>query len=67
MLVNGTSGSGRDLALLFRLFLNLSNLLSLLRGGADLHAKDNVTNLTLSQRCNIHTAREGGDDIIMTS
>ena len=60
MLVDGSSGSGSDLALFFRLFLNLSNLLSLLRGGADLHAKNDVTNLTLSQRRNIHTAREGG-------
>lgn len=53
--VDSTSGGGCDLTLLLRLFLDLCNLLSLLRGSADLHSQDNVSNLRLCQGCHVHT------------
>ena len=47
--VDGFGGCGSDLTLFLGLFLDLCNLLSLLRGGTDLHAEDDVSDLRLSQ------------------
>lgn len=57
MFVNGAGLRGCQLRLLFGLLLNFCNLLSLLRGGRDLHAQDNVSDLRLCQGCNIHAER----------
>lgn len=49
MFVDGASGSGRDLTLFLGLLLDLCNLLTLLGGSTDLHTKNDVTDLGLSQ------------------
>ena len=56
--VDGACGGGSDLTLLFRLFFNLCDLLSLLRRSTDLHTQDDVTDLGLSQRGHVNTERE---------
>lgn len=58
MFVNSAGLRGCQLRLLLGLLLNFCNLLSLLRGGRDLHAQDNVSDLGLRQGCNVHTERE---------
>ena len=45
VLVDGACGGGCELRLFLGLLLDLSNLLSLLRGCTDLHAQDDVPNL----------------------
>lgn len=55
VLVHGSGLCSSELRLLFSLFLNLSNLLALLRRSGDLHTQDDVTDLRLGQRGHIHT------------
>ena len=55
VLVDGAGGCGGQLALLLGLLLDLGYLLSLGRGRADLHAQDDVPDLTLCQRGHVHT------------
>lgn len=47
--VDGAGLCGCELRLLLRLFLDLGDLLSLLRRGGDLHAQDDVADLGLGQ------------------
>ena len=53
--VHCTRRRGRQLGLLFSLFLDLGDLLSLSGGCWDLHTQDDVTDLRLSQRRNVYT------------
>ena len=55
MFVHCARRRGRQLGLLFSLFLDLGDLLSLRGGCWDLHTKDDVTDLRLSQRRNVYT------------
>ena len=58
----GSAGGGRgQLGLFLRLFLNLCNLLTLLRRSRDFHAQNDVTNLGLSQGGNIDAGGGGGE------
>lgn len=58
VLVDCPRGGCSHLRLLFGLFLNLSNLLSLGTGSRDLHAEDDVPGLGLCQRADIDTVME---------
>lgn len=50
------SSSGRgELRLLFRLLLDFSDLLTLSRRRANLHAQNDISNLRLCQRRDVHT------------
>lgn len=55
MFVDGSCRGGSQLRLLFGLLFYLSNLLSLGRGRADFHAKNDISNFGLCQRCHVDT------------
>ena len=59
MFVDGLCGGSCDLTLFLCLFLNLCNLLALLRWSTDLHTEDDVSNLRLSQRGHVDTGGDG--------